>query len=101
MIIKEYENTTAPLSLGTATVGVITCTVGEVFLIVDTTTVGVTGTVVEKSAVVSCTLVGVIIIGPSGAGAERKSVVGIASLGRNMLNIDGEISGSLNNSVIM
>ena len=53
--------------------------------------------------VVDCMLIGFIpvVIGPSGAGAERKSVVGNASLGRNMLNIDEGISGSLNNSVIM
>lgn len=61
--------------------------VGDIFIVVEVIAILVV------LCVLDCTLVGVIsaVIIILGSTAERKSVVGIISLDKNMLNIEGEI----------
>ena len=68
-------------------VGVMT---GEVFI-----------TLIVAVVVVAVVVVVVTVLRSIGIVTERKSVLGISSLGRNTLNSVGEMSELLNNSVIM
>ena len=96
MIIREYENTTAPLSLSIIPVGVTACTVGKVFIAVVGRMLWLVGDIGLSGA---GHVVFGIIVGFVGAAASRNVVVGKVSFGRNTENSDWGMSVVLNNSV--